>query len=181
MRVPFMAIGLSVVCCGFLLLSGCSYQNKISALQESQNNLQNEIQAVRKQIKAMEEIILALNKQIEEIRLMRTAELVERQDALPKAKAAPESEPNTAEQKTVNNYTRAEFSAKVVGMTPPQLVRFISEPDKQTVKEGAEYWTYNAVLFKISETNRESVDIQIVFENKRVDRMIVTGDIKYGK
>jgi len=53
--------GLSVVCCGALLLSGCSNQDKISALQSSQNDLHNEMQTVRKQIKAVEEIILIQN------------------------------------------------------------------------------------------------------------------------
>jgi len=111
---------------------------------------------------------------------MRAAESDERRDALPEAESAFGSEPNTTEQKTAANFTRAEFSAKVIGMTPAQLVQFIGEPDNQKVKEGSEYWAYSAVAFKTSETKRESVGIQIVFENKRVDRVIVMDDIRYG-
>ena len=174
-------IGLSVVCCGSLLLSGCSNQDKIRALQGSQNDLQNEIQAVRKQIKAMEEIILTINKQTEEMRLMRATESGARQDAVPEVKSVYGSEPTATARKTLENYTRTEFAARVVGMLPAQLVRFVGEPDNQVVKEGSEYWTYNAVSFKTSETNCESVGIQIVFEDKRVDRMVVMDDIQYGQ
>lgn len=170
-------VGLSVMCCGSLLLSGCYNQDNISALEGAQKDLRNEIKAIRKQIKGLEEVILTLNRQIQEIR----SGLGERQDALPEAKPAAGPELTTVEKRAANIFTRAEFAARVGGMTPEHLIQLIGKPDKQAVKEGSEYWTYNTVSFKISETDRESVDVQIIFENKRVDRTVFMDDVKYGQ
>ena len=179
-------IGLNALCCALLILAGCADHEKIGALQGSQSDLQNEIQVIRKQIKALDKIVLTLNRNMEEIRLLRAAESGERSRAQPEAKAVDEpqkdaTEANTAEQKIANTLTREAFSARVVGITPANLVRFLGEPDNKAVKEGAEYWTYRAVPFQTSGTNSESFDIKIVFENEKVDRMVVMGDVRYGR